>query len=349
MKLTHLILLSLLITAVSCTQSAEEDGNRAPTGAVKDDSNEGDMRTIKQAQPGVEMIAVEDNKYRVFTQRMGEGDIKLLTLHGGPGMTHEYFENFPEHLNPEGIQVIFYDQLGSYYSDQPDDSRLWVTERFVEELETVRKGLGLSDFYAVGNSWGGLLLMEYALKYPQHLKGIIISNMSADIGKYQTYVNKLKNQLPAAIVARMNEFEAKEDFDNAEYQQLLLDYLYTKHVCRVTPFPDPVNRAFEHLNPNVYVAMNGNNEFIINGNLRDWSRLNDLHRITLPTLLISGQYDTMNPADIAEMGRRIPKSRVVICPNGSHLSMWDDTEFYFDAVKKFIADVENNRFNQRAK
>ncbi|MBI4553609.1 MAG: proline iminopeptidase-family hydrolase, partial [Candidatus Latescibacteria bacterium] len=137
---------------------------------------------------GVRMVTV-DGKYKVWTKGVGSGPIKMLTLHGGPGATHEYFECFEDFLPQQGIQFFYYDQLGSAYSDQPDDLSLWTVERFREEVEQVRAGLGLENFYLYGQSWGGMLAIEYALKYQSHLKGLIISNMTASIPSYVEYIN----------------------------------------------------------------------------------------------------------------------------------------------------------------
>jgi proline iminopeptidase len=283
------------------------------------------------------------NGFHVWTRRVGESPIKVLLLHGGPGCTHEYLECFENHLPPEGIEIYFYDQLGSYHSDQPDDVKLWDIDRFREEVEEVRKYLNLDDFYLFGSSWGGFLSIEYALKYQNNLKGLIISNMTASIASYVEYINHLRDQLPAELVAKMKQYEAQGDFKNPEYEELVDKYLNKQHVCRLDPWPDSVVRGFAHMNEQIYNTMQGPNEFMVNGTFKDWNRWEDIHNITVPTLLLGGKYDTMNPEDKKEMGRRIPNSRVGICPNGSHLSMWDDPEVYFNFIKEFIKDVEAGR------
>lgn len=278
--------------------------------------------------------------FHVWTRRVGESPIKVLLLHGGPGSTHEYMECFENHLPPEGIEIYFYDQLGSYHSDQPTDPKLWDVDRFREEVEEVRTYLGLDQFYILGSSWGGFLGIEYALKYQSNLKGLMISNMTASIDSYVKNINHLREQLPAELVEKMKAYEAAGDYENPEYLELVDVHLNKKHICRLDPWPDAVIRGFSHINPDVYNTMQGPNEFLVNGTFKDWNRWNDLHNITVPTLLLGGKYDTMAPEDKIEMGRRIPNSRVTICENGSHLSMWDDAETYFNAVKNFIKDVE---------
>ena len=292
---------------------------------------------------GIKMIEI-DGDYKVWTKKVGLGKIKMLTLHGGPGCTHEYFECFEDFLPQEGVEFIYYDQLGSAYSDKPADKSLWRMERFVEEVESVRKGLGLENFYLYGQSWGGMLGIEYALKYGQHLKGLIISNMTASIPAYLKYVNELRAQFPVEIQKMMADYEAKEQWDAPEYQKFVTEQLYNKHICRIVPWPEPVTRMFNHLATPVYNTMQGNNEFVVTGTFKDWDRWADLHKITMPTQLIVGRYDSMRVEDIQKMKTSIPHSRIGICENGSHLSMWDDQDAYFKILIDYLKDVEAGRF-----
>src|SRR5713101_2347551 len=155
---------------------------------------------------GVRLIPV-DGKYKVWTKTVGSGGIKMLLLHGGPGVTHEYFECFEDFLPQQGIQFFYYDQLGEAYSDQPDDVSLWTIDRFREEVEQVRAGLGLENFYLLGHSWGGMLGIEYALKYQRHLKGMVLSSMTASIPSYMAYAAKLRAALPAEIISVLDKYE----------------------------------------------------------------------------------------------------------------------------------------------
>lgn len=158
---------------------------------------------------GVKMIPIstEKGEFNVWTKRVGNNPkIKVLLLHGGPGMTHEIYEAFDGYFPSEGIEYIYYDQLGSYYSDQPEGDELWTTERFVEEVEQVRQALNLDkdNFYLFGQSWGGILAIEYALKYQDNLKGLIISNMMASIPEYNAYAQEvLGPKLPPAVFAEI--------------------------------------------------------------------------------------------------------------------------------------------------
>ena len=292
---------------------------------------------------GIRLIDV-DGKYKVWTKRIGSGRIKMLTLHGGPGVTHEYFECFEDFLPQAGVEFFYYDQLGSAYSDQPDDPSLWTVDRFREEVEQVRRALGLENFYLYGSSWGGMLGIEYLLKYQNHVKAAVISDMTASIASYVKYINQLRAKLPPETIAVLEKYEAKGEFEAPEYQKVMFKQIYAKHLCRLDPWPDPVQRTFKHLNPKVYNTMQGPNEFVVNGTFKDWDRWSDLSRIAVPTLLIVGRHDTMSVDDIQKMGKAIPRSRVAICENGSHLCMWDDQQAYFRHLLGFVKDVDAGRF-----
>jgi len=292
---------------------------------------------------GVRMVPVHGRQFKVWTKRVGRGSSVILTLHGGPGSTHEYFECFEDFLPQRGIEFYYYDQLGSHYSDQPDDPSLWTAERFRDEVEEVRCGLGLENFILYGQSWGGILAIEYALAYPQHLKALIISNMTASLSSYAAYLNQLRRRLPVELLDVMEIHEARGDYSAPEYQKLVRQ-IYSQYLCRTNPWPEPLARTFRHTNFQVYNTMQGPNEFVVTGNLRDWDRWADLQHIRIPTLLLAGEHDTVSPADIAEMARRIPNSRVAIVPGGSHCTMWDAQEPYFDALVRFVADVESRAF-----
>jgi proline iminopeptidase len=315
-------------------------GSSLPPGLLR--SSPGGTNPDEVKTGGSRLIPV-DGKYKVWTKRLGAGPIKMLTLHGGPGFTHEYFECFEDFLPQAGVEFYYYDQLGSFYSDQPDDKSLWTLDRFREEVEQVRQALGLTNFYLYGQSWGSMLAIEYALKYQKHLKALVLSSMTASIPSYVEYVNKLKAALPPDVLAVLKKYESVGDFENPEYQAVMLKEVYGRHVCRLDPWPDPVARAFKHFNPQVYNTMQGPNEFVVTGTFKDWDRWNDLHKIEVPTLTIGARYDEMNPEDIKKMARLLPKGRVGICDNGSHLAMWDDQQAYFRHLIGFLKDVESGR------
>ncbi len=183
------------------------------------------MNAVKTG--GVQMVPV-DGQYQVWTKRVGSGPITVLTLHGGPGCTHEYLECFEDFLPQQGIQFVYYDQLGSAYSDQPDDPSLWTVERFREEVEQVRAALELEQFYLFGHSWGGMLGIEYALKYQRHLKGLIISNMTASIPAYVASITALRQQLPPAVLRTLEQYEATGEYSAPEYEETMFKQIYTR-------------------------------------------------------------------------------------------------------------------------
>jgi proline iminopeptidase len=291
------------------------------------------------------MIQLQEG-YRVWTKRFGNAPMKVLLLHGGPAATHEYMECFESFFPKAGIEFYEYDQLGSYYSDQPQDQSLWTTERFVEEVEQVRKALGLDkdNFYLLGNSWGGLLAMEYALKYQDNLKGLIVANMTADFGKYAAYNAKLRAELPADVLAKLGEYESKGAYTDPAYQEMVVREYYGRHICTLPEWPEPAARSFKHINQSVYAYMQGPSEFVPGGILKGWSVWDRLGDIRVPTLMVGAAHDTMNPAEMEEMSRLVQKGRYLFCPNGSHLAMWDDQEVFMNGVISFIKDVHEGRF-----
>jgi len=300
---------------------------------------------------GVRMIPIQTPKgnFRVWTKRVGNNPtMKVLLLHGGPAATHEYFEAFDSYLPGAGIEYYYYDQLGSAYSDQPDDLDLWETSRFVEEVEQVRQALGLdrNNFYLLGHSWGGILATEYALKYQEHLKGLVISNMMSSIPAYNEYANKvLMPAMDPAVLAKVKELEAAGKTEEPQYMELLIPSFYEKHLLRMpaAEWPDPVNRGFAHLNRKIYVLMQGPSEMGASGRLLNWDRTADLPRITVPTLVIGASHDTMDPAHMEMMASKVKQGRFLLCPNGSHMAMYDDQKTYFDGLVKFVRDVDAGR------
>ena len=297
---------------------------------------------------GIKLIPIKTPKgeFKVWTKRFGTNPrIKILLLHGGPAMTHEYMECFETFFQREGFEFYEYDQLGSYYSDQPKDSTLWTTERFVEEVEQVRQEIGAdsSNFYIVGNSWGGILGMEYALKYQKNMKGLLVSNMVASAPEYGKYAEEvLSKQMKPEILAEIRAIEAKKDFANPRYMELLLPDFYHAHICRLEEWPDAINRSFKHGNNSIYVQMQGPSEFGISGLLATWDIKNRLKEIAIPTLMIGAKYDTMDPKAMEEQSKMVQHGDYLYCPNGSHLAMWDDQQVYMKGVISFIKKVDQS-------
>ncbi len=292
------------------------------------------------------MVAVDTpaGAFKVWTKRVGNNpELKVLLLHGGPGATHEYLEACDSYLPAAGVEYYYYDQLGSAFSDQPDESTLWELDRFVDEVEQVRQALGLEpeNFVLYGQSWGGILAIEYALAYPEQLKGVVISNMMSDVPAYNAYAQDvLKPAMNQDALREIESLEAAGDIENPRYMELLYEHHYLHHVLRLPleQWPNPVQRAFAAINPALYISMQGPSELGIsqNAKLAQWSRFDDLDSIKLPTLVIGARYDTMDPAHMEQMAKRLPLGRYLYCPEGSHLAMYDDQRTYFSGLVDFL-------------
>ena len=304
----------------------------------------GRLSASELKEAGVRLIPVEGGKYKVWTKRVGPchgpAKQKILLLHGGPGCTHEYFECFEDFLPQAGYEFYYYDQLGSFYSDQPEDDALWTVSRFTDEVETVRKGLGLDHFILLGHSWGGMLTIEYALKYQQHLKAAVISNMTAGVKEYMEHAARLRAALPPETIAILDKYEAKGDYQNPEYLNTMMGVVYTRHLCRLDPWPDAVQRTFKHFADKPYNTLQGPNEFVITGRFKDWDRWNDLPKITVPTLVIGAAHDEMDADQLHRMAKLMPHGHFHLCPNGSHMDMWDDQASYFKGLLGFLGTIK---------
>lgn len=301
---------------------------------------------------GVRMIPVKTSAgtFKVWTKRVGNHPkMKVLLLHGGPGITHEYLEVFDSFFPKEGIEYYFYDQLESGNSDHPDKPELWDLAARVEEVEQVRQALHLdkTNFYLLGHSWGGILAIEYALAHPENLKGVVISNMMASIPAYNKYAHEvLMPQMDPKVLAEIQKLEAAKQYESPRYLELLIPSYYTQHLLRMPPedWPEPVTRAFGHLNRKVYVTMQGPSEMGASGRLESWDRFEDLEKIQVPTLVVGAKYDTMEPAHMERMASKLGHGRYLFCPAGTHLAMYDDQQTYMTGVVSFIKDVDAGRF-----
>jgi proline iminopeptidase len=297
-------------------------------------------------------ISTPKGKFKVWTKRFGNSPkMKVLLLNGGPGATHEYFECFENFLPKEGIEFIYYDQLGCGNSDNPRDTAMWSLPRYVEEVEQVRQALNLTkdNFYLLGHSWGGILAAEYAFKYQQHLKGLIISNMMMSCPAYGKYADEvLAKQIKPEVLAEIRQIEARKDFANPRYMGLLEPNFYAEHLCRIVPNPEPVTRSLGKINQSLYVTMQGPSEFGISGKLTNWDRVADLPKLAIPVLSIGGRYDTMDPEHMRMIAAKVQQGNALICPQGSHMSMYDDQQTYFTGLVKFLKSVNDGSFKAGA-
>ena len=330
----------LLVLLFACNSNKEQSNATLATYFAKQDSG---------IQAGnAKFIEIESfgKKFKVWTKRFGNNPkTKILLLNGGPGGTHEYFECFENFLPQEGIEFIYYDQLGCGYSDNPNDTAYWDLPRFVEEVEQVRVALGLNkdNFYLLGHSWGGILAMQYSLKYQANMKALIISNMMSSCPDYGKYADEvLAKQFDKPILDSIRAMEARNDFSNPQYMGLLQPYYYEKHILRLptAQWPDPVVRSFAKMNQSLYVTMQGPSEFGISGRLTSWDVKAELPKITIPTLVVGAQHDTMDPEHMKWMSTQVKNGTYLYCPNGGHMAMYDDQDIYFKGLIDFVNKVD---------
>ncbi|MHB1594332.1 MAG: proline iminopeptidase-family hydrolase [Streptosporangiaceae bacterium] len=309
------------------------------------DTSSWDPRDVISGGARMIPVSTPGGEYRVWTKRVGTNpDLKVLLLHGGPGATSELYESFDTWFPRAGVEYYYYDQLGSFRSDQPDDPALWDLGRFVDEVDQVRRALGLdaSNFVLLGQSWGGLLAMEYAAHHQQHLKGLVISNMMSSSQEYNRYAREvLMPAMDQDVLAEIQRMEATGRTDDPRYEQLLMEHHYVLHVCRMplADWPDPVTRSLGHINPAIYVPMQGPSELGMSGTLENWDRSGDLKDIDVPTLVIGATHDTMDPEHMRWMSEQLPRGRYLHCPDGSHLAQFDDPGHYFPGLIDFLTSL----------
>jgi len=334
-------LIAILVIACGCAAKPAAGTSRYFDQTGRDDVLAGGIKMIP--------ITTPSGTFRVWTKRVGNNPtIKVLILNGGPGFTHEAYTAFDSYFPGAGIEYYFYDQLDTGNSDRPAKPELWDLPRYVEEVEQVRVALKLDreNFYLLGHSWGGLLAIEYALKYQQHLAGLVISNMMASIPAYNQYANTvLIPKMDQKVVAELRQLEADKKYEDARYLELLMPTYYQRHILQMPPdqWPEPVLRSFGRLNKGLYVTMQGPSEMGASGKLENWDRFADLKQITVPTLVIGASNDTMDPAYMEKMAKEIKRGRFHLCPKGGHMAMYDDQVTYFRGVIQFLLDVDTEK------
>lgn len=286
-------------------------------------------------------ISTPKGPHQVWIKRVGNNQkLKLLLLTGGPGLSHAYLEVMDSYLPADGIEYYHYDQLETGESDRPDDPDLWTLPRYVDEVDQVRKAIGgdKSNFCLLGHSWGGMLAMEYALAHQDQMKCLVISNMMASIPAYNEYAKKvLEPKMNQGALKQILYMEKTGKTEQPQYMALLMPNWYEQHILRrpAAQWPEPVLRASENMNRRFYVTMQGPSEMGASGRLANWDRFADLKRIEVPTLVISGKYDTMDPAYMAAMAKQLPHGELA-ATNGGHMDMYDDQPTYFAKLTAFL-------------
>ncbi len=275
--------------------------------------------------------------YKTFYRIVGTprpGALPLVCLHGGPGVPHDYLESF-EDIARTGRQVVFYDQLGCGRSDRPDNDAIYTVKLYVQELDAVRTALGLKKIHLLGQSWGGMLAMEYMLTKPRGVASIVIESSPASIPLWVSEANRLRADLPPAINAEMLKHEQAGSTDSAEYQQAMTVF-YDRHVCRVVPNPDYVLRAMANIGRQ-YAVMNGPSEFHIIGTLKKWDISKKISAIKTPALFMSGIYDECTPVVAKQVVDALPNCTWKFFGASSHLCHVEERALTMKTVAAFLA------------
>lgn len=282
--------------------------------------------------------------YHTWYQIVGDGEtddkLPLLVLHGGPGVPHDYLEPIGQLAN-NGRRVIFYDQLGCGNSDHVHNPKMWTVELFVAEVDAIRTALGLEKVHILGQSWGGMLAMQYALTYPAGVASLTISNSPASISLWLSEANRLRRELPQPVQDALIRHETAGTTDAPEYLEAM-QVFYDRHVVRTQPMPEYVQRAFTKLAEynEVYMTMNGPSEFHVIGTIKDWDITDRLKDIAYPTLLLSGRYDEATPAVVQVLKDNIPGAEWTIFEESSHMPFAEETERYLTTVESFLTRIE---------
>ena len=283
-----------------------------------------------------ERIEVKVDGFKVVAYSFGSGDETVFCLNGGPGLPCDYLRDAHSCLVDQGYRVVAFDQLGTGSSDRPEDAGLWTIGRYVEETETVRQALGLGKVHMLGHSWGGWLAIDYALKYRENLKTLILEDTVADMPHLVSELERLRAALGSETVAMMQKHEAQGTLDHPEYQAAVTILNY-RHVCRLPEWPAPVRRSLDDWNMGPYMTMQGPNEFLYIGNLKDWNRIPDLPGLDLPVLITVGEHDELTPACAMRMKNALPDAQLCVFRNASHMPFYENPDAYYPALIDFLA------------
>lgn len=284
-------------------------------------------------------LSVEDHE--LYYRRFGGGDDLVLGLHGGPGMPHDYLAPLARHAGPDR-RVVLYDQFGVGRSDgpAPGDFDRYTVDHYRSEVEAVRRALGPDgDLYLYGQSWGGMLALEYVLEHGAHVDGLVLANTLADTATAYESMRGVLDDLPADDRETVERHEAAREFDAPAYEAAL-DGAYREHVCRTDDYPAPVADTFERVNPDVYGLMWGPNEYVLleTARLRGWDVRDRLDEITTETLVLSGEHDEIDPDVARDIAERIPGAELTVFPESSHMPFWERPDEHYETVEAFLSD-----------
>lgn len=273
--------------------------------------------------------------YQVIAYEFGQGEDVILCLNGGPGLPCDYLREAHSPLREHGYRVIAFDQLGTGASDRPEDATLWQIDRYVEEVRTVCDYFGLKKVHLLGHSWGGWLAIEYVLTYPEQVASLLLENTVADIPHLKQELLRLKAALGEQTVAMMLRHEAQGTLEHPAYQAAVTLLTY-QHVCRLDTWPAPLERSLGDWNMGPYQTMQGANEFLYTGNLKDWCRVEQLKEVKTPALITTGQYDELTPACAARIKEGLPHSELTVFANASHMPFYEEPQSYYPVVLDFL-------------
>lgn len=281
---------------------------------------------------------VDVDGHRVMTFTLGEGPRTVLLVHGGPGCPSRYLRDSHEALADRGLCLVTWDQLGCGESDHPAEPSLWTLDRFVAELETVRAALGLDEIDLLGQSWGGVLGLEYLLRHPDRVRTFVAADTAFDLAGMQRGFDRKKQALGDQTVTMMARHEAEGTTDHPEYQAAVTLLMY-RHVCRLHPWPESLSWCMQNLGAEVFTRMFGPYFFQCTGTLRDWDRMDALETVETPVLLVHGEHDYIVPELAARARDRLPNATLAFFPGCSHMPFFEAPQQYLDALLAFWADA----------
>lgn len=294
------------------------------------------VSTYADTRPSEGFIQVKGGKiwYRIVGSGKGT---PLLVLHGGPGVPSYYLK--PLAALGDERPVIFYDQLGAGHSDTTSDTTLFSMPRFLDELASVRKTLGLKEVHLYGHSWGSMMVVDYLLTKPSGVKSCILAGAPMSIARWQHDADSLVRTLPDSVQQVIHKNEAAGTTQSPEYQQAVMTF-YQTYLARKLPWSADLDSSFSQINGALYTYMNGPSEFAITGTFRDYDRTSQLKQISVPTLFICGQYDEAIPSTEKYFQSLVPNAELEVVPNAAHLAMQDNPEFYVNALRIFLRKAD---------
>ena len=265
-----------------------------------------------------------------------ESKYTFFLLNGGPGLPCNYLRDPHIKLIKKGFRIFTYDQLGCGKSSKPTNSTLWDINRYVEEVEYVRKEFNLGKIILLGHSWGGWLGIEYAIKYQNNIEKLILENTCGDMPHMISELERLRGNLGSETLKMMMKHEAEGTLDHEEYQAAITILNY-RHVCRLDVWPQSIYDSLDDWNMEVYGTMQGPNEFLYTGNLKNWNRIDEMTKIAIPTLITVGMHDELTPACSMKMHDALPNSKLKVFKNSSHMPFYEEPENYFTELENFLS------------